>query len=667
MNRQLLKILSTGSPDQIKINFESYTIQRLQSIRNILDDKYYNSKTPLISDYQYDIFYDYILSRNPTEIQKVGARIRENITKAALPYWMGSLDKKKESKTIDRWVSKYKGEYLISEKLDGISLLLEICNGSVKLYTRGDGKIGSDITHLYSYLNFYCNGDKVGKDLVSLQQPTPLEGHLQVLYIRGELVVSSENYQKYRDTYDNPRQMVSGIVNAKTLKKGIEVIDFIAYQIMNSDECISNQYRQLQHLKFTIPQYVLKKSIDTEILTEILCNMKKTSSYAIDGIVVTDNAEWKTNTSGNPDHSWAYKISGKSYEATVEDVEWNISKSGVLKPTIKINPVKMEDVSVSYVTGFNAKYIRDNGIGKDCIIKIIRSGDVIPHIVGVVKSVDASFPTRVDYQWNSTGVDIIANTTGNKDAEDEYHIKYLSSFCTGLGILNLGKSTITKLYNNGWNTLYKILDSKKDSFTDIQGLGKKSSERIYLSIQECIPKVTLAQFIGVSGMLGQGIGEKKVASILEKYPDIFLPNDNPDTYCLTQKPSMDEYRQMLKNIKGFSTISIDKVLENIEKTIEFVKLHIRFFCWLQKNVEHPKKQDKLKDWKVVFTGFRDKDLENRIVQLGGEVTDRVVKCSSHLVVKDLNGKSTSKIEKARENGLKIVDRQFIRDFLNSLD
>ena len=641
MNRQLLKILSRGSPDQIKINFESHTIQQLQSIRNILDDKYYNSKTPLISDYQYDIFYEYILSRNPSEIQKVGARIRENITKAALPYWMGSLDKKKESKTIDRWVSKYKGEYLISEKLDGISLLLEICNGSVKLYTRGDGKIGSDITHLYHYLKLDCNGDNIGKG---------------VLYIRGELVVSTENYQKYRDTYDNPRQMVSGIINAKTLKKGIEVVDFVAYQIMNSDESISKQYRQLRHLGFNIPQYVLEKSIDTPILTEILCNMKTSSSYAIDGIVVTDNAEWKTNTSGNPDHSWAYKIIGKSYEATVEDVQWNISKSGVLKPTIKINPVKMEDVTVSYVTGFNAKYIRDNGIGKDCIIKIIRSGDVIPHIVGIVKSVEASLPTRVDYQWNSTGVDIIANTSDNKDAEDEYNIKYLSSFCAGLGILNLGQSTITKLYNNGWNTIYKILDSKEDSFTNIQGLGKKSSERIYLSIQQCIPKVTLAQFIGVSGMLGQGIGEKKVAAILEKYPDIFLGNI-----------SHDSYQQMLKTIKGFSTISIDKVLKNIEKTTSFVELHNKFFCWLQRNVEIPKKQNKLKDWKVVFTGFRDKDLENRIVQLGGEVTDRVVKCSSHLVVKDLNGKSTSKIEKARENGLEIVDRQFIRDFLNSLD
>lgn len=67
------------------------------------------------------------------------------------------------------------------------------------------------------------------------------------------------------------------------------------------------------------------------------------------------------------------------------DIEWNISKDGYIKPTIILEPTNIGDVEISRTTGFNAKYIYDNNIGKGTIVKLIRSGDVIPHIVEIIK------------------------------------------------------------------------------------------------------------------------------------------------------------------------------------------------------------------------------------------------------------------------------------------
>lgn len=643
----LLKILDEGSPVN---SLKNKSVQELENIRNILDDSYYNSEKPLISDLQYDIFYNYLISRNPSENAKVGVRIRDNIAKAELPYWMGSLDKKKESKTMERWVSKFKGgDYVISEKLDGISLLLELCEGKTRLYTRGDGKIGSDTTHLNKYLKLDEKLDKASGGRGGYQK------HKSTLYVRGELIVSLENYKRFQKDYDNPRQMTAGIVNAKTLRKGVEVIDFVAYQIMGSDDSILEQYDMLQKLGFAIPKYTIRSQIDIEVLTTILCNMKKNSKYSIDGIVITHNGKYPTNTSGNPDHSWAYKMAGESYLTTVEEVQWNISKSGILKPTLKVSPVKMEDVTVNYVTAFNAKYIKDNCIGIGTTIKIIRSGDVIPHIVEIVKGTQALLPQNIKYSWNESGVDIIANMTENRQAQDEYNIKYLTSFCSALGILNLGQATIEKLYRNGWNTLSKILECTPDSFAKIEGLGQRSSERIYNSIQEAIPKVGLAQFVGAAGALGVGIGEKKVVAILEKCPTIFY--DETDVILC------------LKDVKGFGQQTVTKIGENIDGARKLVGGYDKFFNFKRKTVTpptHPPNGCRCQGWRVVFTGFRDKELEGRILGEGGEVVVGISKNTTHLVVKDLNGKITSKVEKARGGGIKIVDRQFIVEFLNSL-
>ena len=113
---------------------------------------YYNEK-PLMTDNQYDIIKEYIEEKYPNNeaIKEIGAPVEKN--KAKLPYNMPSMDKiKPDTKALDKWKEKYIGPYVLSAKLDGISGLYTTEDKNPKLYTRGDGTIGQDISHLIPYL-----------------------------------------------------------------------------------------------------------------------------------------------------------------------------------------------------------------------------------------------------------------------------------------------------------------------------------------------------------------------------------------------------------------------------------------------------------------------------------------------------------------------------------
>ena len=108
-------------------------------------------------------------------------------------------------------------------------------------------------------------------------------------------------------------------------------------------------------------------------LPEILIDYKKQSKYEIDGIIISDINHHIRNTDGNPDYSFAYKENVEMKDAIVEEVEWNVSKDGYLKPRVQIEPINLGGVTIEFATGFNAAFIKDNSIGIGSTIQIIRT------------------------------------------------------------------------------------------------------------------------------------------------------------------------------------------------------------------------------------------------------------------------------------------------------
>lgn len=618
--------------------FEDYIyatdLNNLHNIKLYLDDLYYNTGDSTgIEDYKYDSIKEILQKREPGYIPAIGAKIRKNENRIELPFWLGSMNKFKPEDSVElkRWLGKNKAkEYIIEDKLDGISCLLISQKSKLKLYTRGDGVIGADISYLAQYFK------NIPKDLK------------EDIAIRGELIMNEKVFiEKYSGEFANPRNMVAGRIGSKTIRKGLEDIEFISYEIVNSGILVKpeDQLNKLSDLGFVVVNHTILDSITIEALIEIFMIKKLESKFEIDGIIIQSNVPYKRNTSGNPSYAFAFKVRLDSnlMNAEVEEVEWNISKWGLIKPRIRIKPIQLGGVTITYTSGFNAKYIEINNIGPGTIIRMTRSGDVIPFIVEVIHGTQAQFPDiPYLYKWNETHVDIV--TEENKNI---MCVKLIASFFASLKIKHISEATVDKMYNYGLDNILKIISTNQEEFEKIEGFGKRLAERTYQNLHNGLQNISLSTLLGASGVFGMGMGKRKVENLLNAIPDLLT------LYKIMTK---EDITIMINSVEGFSDKTTSKIVHNLPWADKFVE-SIKPFISLK---DETKDANDLKNMKVVFTGFRDLELEEMIKKRGGNVTTSVSKNTTILVVADKNS-SSSKIQKARDLGIDIYDNE---EFVN---
>lgn len=611
-------------------------LQKLHKLKLFADRQFYieGEETGFL-DWQYDTLKEFLEEKSEGYKPPVGAKLREGENRIELPFWLGSMDKYKpeNSKEIEKWVVDHKSdEYIIESKLDGVSCLLEYKNGNIKMYTRGDGNVGADISNLSIFF------DSVPKDI---------EGELSV---RGELIMKKNTFEKkYSDQYANARNLVAGRIGAKKVREGISDIDFVVYEIVGEGlmETHLKQMKFLEKLGFLTPRRKIVKQINVPLLSKNLIEFKEKSPYEIDGIIIQPVQKYKRNIDGNPGYAFAFKmrLAVNLRETEVEKVVWNISKWGQIKPRIKIKQVKLGGTKIDYVTGFNAKYIDDNKIGPGAIIKITRSGDVIPHIVEVVKKANQAQMPDIAYEWNNTKVDIIA-----KDGGDIKCIKLIHSFFAKLGVKHLGEATVKKMYESGLDNIMKIVKSKKEDFMDIDGIENRGATRLYNNIQKGLKNVEIDKVLGASQVFGFGVGSKRIKLLFQAHPNILKEYKKMSPSVLLKK---------IREVEGFDIMATN-VAENLKYADDFVQK-------LQKaGVQFKTKKvlsEKLKGKKIVFSGFRDKELQEKIEQNHGRVTSSISKTTSYLVVKEISSVLTGKSKKAQELGVPIISK---KDFINTV-
>lgn len=625
---ELMTRLREMSFSEFKQFIEDQDRDTLKDLKDTMDDLYYNTGEDTVQDYKYDYLKDYLV-RVYKEKVKVGAEIRKGENRVQLPYWLGSMDKvyPEDKDVFKKWLSRNPaGSFVVSEKLDGVSCLIHVTDGQIKLYTRGDGTIGADI----SYLEDYIKGiPKAIKDE---------EG----LAIRGELIMTKKDFEKYyQKTYKNARNLVSGIVNSKSLREGAKHTGFVAYEIVDSglNPPIEEQLERLKSLRFKTAKYQIYDEIDTEILQNALISMKKDSEYEIDGIIVQANAPYIRVSSGNPDYAFAFKmiLDDAIVETTVEDVEWKISKRGLLKPRLRLVPVNTAGVTITYATAFNAKYVWDNKLGPGSIVRVTRSGDVIPYIVEVVQGSDEpAMPEEISWEWNETHVDIIAQGDNT-----DMCIQLVNNFFTVFDIKFINENSVRRLFEGGLDTLMKIVSATPAEMGRI--LGDKTAARIYANMHTALQEIKLHKLMAASGLFQIGIGEKKLNKILVYFPTIF------STY-VRQGPQ--EVYDKLVTMEGFSDKSAEKVVEGIPAFLIFYKAIKPYIAYKKVVVT----QKRFKDMKIVMTGFRDKGMQDTIENEGGQVSTSVSKNTTLVVAANPN-ESSSKLVKARELGIPILSRE----------
>ena len=570
----------------------------------------------LISDNHYDILENFIKQKYPksNKIGKIGAPVERN--KVTLPYKMASMDKiKPDTNALTSWKSKYSGPYVLSCKLDGVSGLYSTENGQQKLYTRGDGTVGQDISHFIPYLNL----------------PT-----IENVTVRGEFIMKKAVFEsKYKDHFANPRNLIAGTINRLTVNDVIHDLEFVTYEVIVPELKPSAQMEFLAQHGFHVVSNETRENITNDELSELLIHRRKEYLYEIDGIIVTNDKIYP-RVAGNPDHAFAFKmvLSDQIAETMVVDVIWNASKDGYLKPRVQVEPVHLGGVKIEFATGFNGSFIKNNRIGVGALIQIIRSGDVIPYIKEVVTPADEGKMPDVPYVWNESHVDVMLQ---DKENNADVLEKNITGFFKGIEVDGLSEGNVKRLMDAGFDSVSKIVRMTKDDYLTIDGFKEKMATKIHSGIEKRIRDVAIPSLMAASNMFGRGFSTKKMELILDEYPNI-----------LTSVESLDEKKRKLAQVKGMAAKTADNFVDHIPNFMSFLQdtgLQGKIIAESVKPVVN--EGHILYKKSIVMSGTRDKPLEDELTSVGASIGTSVSSKTFAVITPDADSDS-SKVVQARK-------------------
>lgn len=602
----------------------------LSSMIEEANKAYHFNKTPLMTDNEYDILKEYLENKFPTSavLQEVGAPIIEK-NKATLPFEMASMDKiKPDTGALATWKTRFAGPYILSCKLDGVSgLYVRDGKGGAKLYTRGNGKVGQDVSHLIPYLRF------------------PTTSITGTIAVRGEFIIPKKVFLgKYVSKFANPRNLVAGIVNRQTLDEKVKDLHFVAYEVIYPELKPSEQMQLLMDKGFetVLNRTVMPKDLSNDLLSEVLVKWRADYLYEIDGVIVTDDKLYPRK-SGNPAHSFAFKmvLSDQIAEVKVVDVIWNPSKDGYLKPRVQIEPIQLGGVKIEFATGFNGAFIEQNKIGVGALIQIIRSGDVIPHIRGVTTPAEEAKMPSVPYKWNDSHVDVMLEDASSDTTVRE---KNITGFFRGIGVDGLSSGNIARIIAAGFDTVPKVIRMTKADFLKVDGFKDKLATKIYEGIQNKLSEASIITLMSASNIFGRGFSDKRVELVLESYHNV-----------LTSVESRAEKVKKIAAIKGMASKTSEAFVDKIPDFIKFIEE-----CGLQSkltgalpvavvlNTSHP-----LYKKSVVMTGIRDANVLEALKTVGANLGSSVSKNTVAVIAKS-SDEDTGKASEARKLGIPIM-------------
>ena len=436
------------------------------------------------------------------------------------------------------------------------------------------------------------------------------------------------------------------MLNSKTISNSLKDCQYIKYgaicnTIFDTKQEVLNELNKGQKNK--VQYYICELGDLSEgLLIELF--HKFSTEFEIDGLIIElndlslQNKLGRETSSNNP--IWARAFKHPSFEQSAETdvigISWNISKQGLLKPILHITPVKLDGVTVSNVTGNNARFVKDLGLGIGAKVVVKRSGMVIPIIADVITPVEFVQPTieGVEIDWNEAGIELITLTE-----TDDQKLKKIVAFFEILEADNVSEGVITQLWEAGYKTIKDILTLKTSDLEKIDRFGKRKADIVYKSIQKSVSNVQLSKLQHATGIF-KGLGSKKLV-LLEDFKT---------------KPSVDQ----VMSIEGFAEVSAKSYIESYDIFFDFIK---DLPVTIVEKVEAVKVGTDLVGKSFVFTGVRRTDLESDIESRGGKIGSGVSKTTTYLVMKAI-GSGSSKEKKAIDLGVEVITVEQLEKMLS---
>jgi len=613
-------------------------LETIEKQINEANEAYRNGES-IITDQQYDSLLEELELLDPDNklLDKVGGGHIDESRKSKLPIPMFSMNKVKTIEELEKWF-KSKGitretKLVMTPKYDGASLC--VAEGSKQAWTRGDGIEGQKSDEHLSMMNT----NNIDDDIITF----------------GEAIIKRDVFiDKYSEEFSNARNLAGGKLNDKTPKEILNDVDYIRYGLVGRDflyksDLLDHLNEQQQH---KVPyKLVVIGDLTVENLKELFLEWSEV--YEIDGIIIEVNSEpfreeLGREKNGNPCYARAYKGDFTEVKETkINNITWEISKQGLIKPVMNVDSINLEGVNVTNVTGNNAKFMKVNDLGVGSVIKVTRSGGVIPKLVGIVSTTGFELPdVGVEIGWNETEVELITL----EETEDQ-KLKQLISFFEIMEVDNMGEGIVKQFFDNGFNTVEKILSMTKDDMLELEKFGDKKADKLLQSIEDK-KNIPLSKVQHGSGMF-KNLGSKKLVLLEDLYETTKFLNTSA-----TQK-----IIDVIVEREGFSVISANSYLEGIVKYNEWVKPLESLLNIVKTEKKEVVIGGGLDGQTYLFTGVRRGDLEEMLIGKSANISKSMSKKVTHLVCKDKSSRS-SKMLKAIDNGCVIMDVNDLEEMLS---
>ncbi|VTS20428.1 NAD-dependent DNA ligase LigA [Streptococcus pseudoporcinus] len=649
--------------------------KRIIELTNLLNQyrqEYYTNDNPTVSDQEYDKLYHELLALEteyPELIQKdsptqgVGGLILSCFEKYQHPYPLYSLQDAFSQEELFAFDRRIKLEfptvtYVAELKIDGLSISLDYKEGKlVTGATRGDGSVGENITE---------NIKKI-KDI-----PQTLKDPIDIT-VRGEAYMSKHSFQMINierqesgeAEFANPRNAAAGTLRQldTSIVSKRNLASFLYQEASPSQEITQVAVLdKLSHLGFSVNKHRMVSSSMEDIwqfIQEIELDRAQLP-YDIDGIVIkVDDLAMQEELSFTvkaPRWAIAYKFPAEEKEAEILSVDWTIGRTGVVTPTANLRPVQLAGTTVSRATLHNVDYIAQKDIRIGDTVIVYKAGDIIPAVLRVV----------TDKRKNQEPI-LIPNLCPSCQSslthlEDEVALRCINPLCPSLiqrslehfasrnamNIAGLGPAVVEKLFRaqliHDVADIYKL---SREQLLSLEGIKEKSADKLLSAIADSKEKSAEKLLFGL-GI--RHVGEKASRLLLETFGDI--------------ETLMQSNEDAIAQIDGLGHVIANSLAQYFAKPeaqqlISELKCQGLNLTYLGQRVDQ---SAPLYGLTVVLTGKLEEmgrsEAKTKLEKLGAKVTSSVSKKTDVVLAGSDSG---SKLDKARQLGIRVEDEQWLLD------
>ena len=641
-------------------------INQIKELINELNyhTKLYDEGNPVISDKEWDDLYfklydlenetGIFLPESPT--QSINYQILNELNKVEHNHSMLSLQKTKSVDELKAFIGK--NDYVVMLKLDGLTCSLMYDNGKlVSAETRGDGRIGEDVTHNAMVIK-------------NIPKKIPFKGKL---IVDGEIICRLDDFKEFSEEYKNARNFAAGSIRLLDNKVcQHRKLSFYAWDVIEAEDIVFETL--VDKFNFLIDNSIEVVNFDNTVteLTENYLNAFKNDEdllYPIDGLVIKYNNCKAYEAAGRTEHHFsggmAFKFYDEVYDTNLIGIEFTMGRTGILTPVAVFHPVEIDGCEVTRASLHNINILGEL-LGIPYInqpLKIYKANQIIPQVKSAVKTNDIdkkyfyapkSCPVCGGitslHESSSGTIELICT---NVNCEGKL-LNILNHFCgkKGLDIRGLSKATLEKLIDWEWvknyEDIFKLKEHREEWISKV-GFGIASVDNILEAI-ESSSKCDLDKFIAALGI--PLIGTKAAKDLANEFRTwtnlINAINSDFKFYVL---PNFGI--EMHNSIINFDYSEAEGLIENY---LDITTVEAQTAT-----------NSELKDKTIVITGkltnFKNRDeLKTVIESLGGKVSGSISSKTNYLINNDINSTS-SKNNSAKKLNIPILsEEQFIEMF-----